>query len=61
MSKEEALDYGSILEALRKLFTLREERLHLASQVLSPLKSGKGKDVLTMIWEGFQQANEGGK
>ena len=57
------MDYGSILESLRKLFSQREQRLKLTSSVLSPLKNGGGKckDVLTMIWEGFQQANESGK
>jgi hypothetical protein len=56
LSKEETLDYGSILESLRKLFSQREQRLKLTSTVLSPIKSGGGKckDVLTMIWEGFQ-------
>lgn len=61
LSKEETLDYGSILEALRKLFTQREQRLTFSSQAICPIKNGKCKDVLTMIWEGFQQANESGK
>ena len=54
MSKEEALDYGSILEAIRKMFSNRDQRLKISSEVLSPNRQNKNtKDVLTMMWQGF--------
>lgn len=58
LSREQALDYGTILESLRKLFTKRESDLALSSQALSPTGSSTSKDILSMLWAGFCLANE---
>lgn len=62
LSKEQALDYGTILESLRKLMGARETRMkEFSSAALAPIKVGKGyseKDILQMIWEGFCQESE---
>jgi len=48
LSKEQALDYGSILESLTKLFNNRQP-----PALLKPISQTQQKDLLTLLWEGF--------
>jgi len=46
LQREQALDYGTLLETLRKLFTQRK-----ISTILSPLKGSQ--DHLSLLWTSF--------
>lgn len=61
LQREVALDYGSILESLKKIFGAREQRLSLKSQALAPVKKPMSKDLLSQLWEGFCAYNENSK
>jgi hypothetical protein len=53
LQREVALDYGSILESLKKIFGAREVRLTFKAQALAPVKKPLSKDLLSQLWEGF--------
>jgi hypothetical protein len=53
MQKEQTLDYGSILEGIKKVFAQRDVRGALKAQALAPVKKPATKDLLTQLWEGF--------
>jgi hypothetical protein len=45
--REVALDYGSILESLKKIFAGRDARLTFKAQALAPVKKPLSKDLLS--------------
>ena len=53
LQREVALDYGSILESLKKIFAGRDARLTFKAQALVPVKKPLSKDLLSQLWEGF--------
>jgi hypothetical protein len=61
LQREVALDYGSILESLKKIFAARDARLTFKAQALAPVKKPLSKDLLSQLWEGFQAYNETAK
>lgn len=58
LQREVGLDYGSILESLKKVFGARELRMQFKAQALAPVKKPTSKDLLTQLWEGFCSYNE---
>jgi hypothetical protein len=50
--KEQSMDYGTLLESLKKQFNAREKRLALISKCISPVV-GMDKDLLQEKWETF--------